>query len=250
MKSLLAVIFAVILLSSFVVGSDGSDTPSLVSLITDAVHTPSTNQTKNSDLPLAYIPRPYVREDVSLNGGGYSNASFITSGGLRIDAPHLVSDVEVGYDTARKTDDNVPGNTTGHVLNAHARAFYRLNGWYFGGGEQWTETKTLKYIKRGTRPTFGGGKDFTRFRLQSLYLTRGSDVINGAQGVETLFVYPSPSHRGHFFFQGGVSIYRFHDTTFANGTPEQIKIWTGTHHFAAYVRYGLVYRFAGGRRGQ
>jgi hypothetical protein len=200
------------------------------------------------DQPHAYIPRPYGGAALSLNGGGYSPVSLQGSSGLRIDAPHFISDVEIGYDTTRKVNDNVPGNDTGHLLKAQARAFYRLrNGFYFGGGEQWSETKTLKYTKRVVRPAFGGGKDFLwdsySLRVQSLYFTQGDDKANGTHGVETMLTYPSPSQRGHFFARMGVSIYRFHDTSFANGTQEQLKIWNSNHHMAAYVNYGLLYRF-------
>jgi hypothetical protein len=198
-----------------------------------------------ADLPKPYVPRPYMIGGVSINGGGYSSISAQAIAGFRVDAPRLIGDVEAGYDTARKVNDGVPGNDTGHILNARARAFYRFprSGFFVGGGEEWSETVTKMYVKRGVRPAFGGGKDFTSFRLAVLYFGTGSDNVNGTHGVETALTYPSPTKAGHLFFRASLSIYRFHDTVFENGTPEQMRIWEGQKHTTAYMRYGFMYRF-------
>ena len=93
----------------------------------------------SAELPLSnpYIPRPYAIVGFSINGSGYQAISENMGGGLRVDAPHILSSVEVGYGNARKVNDATINNHSGHERSAQARTFYKIgNGFYFGGGAQ------------------------------------------------------------------------------------------------------------------
>ena len=65
-----------------------------------------------AELPLSnpYIPHPYAIVGFSINGSGYQAISENVGGGLRVDAPHILSSVEVGYGNARKVNDATINN--------------------------------------------------------------------------------------------------------------------------------------------
>lgn len=202
-----------------------------------------------AELPLSdpYIPRPYGVFGFSINGSGYQAISEEMGGGLRMDSPHILSSVEVGYGNARKVNDATANNHSGHERSAQARTFYKLgSGFYLGGGAQWSQTSTTNYSKQAWRPTLGIGKDFMRntysLRLQGMYILTGSDKINGSQGPEISLTYPSPASNHHFYFRSVIGVYRFHTTdTFSD--PETSALQRRDHHTTGNVIYSFIYRF-------
>lgn len=211
----------------------------------NSVH--STPAAVSSDLRTTYLPAPYTAVGASVNGEGYSPLSLAFGGGLRIDAPRLVTDIGFAYDTARKVNDATSDNHSGHSRRIQGRAFYRLrSGLYFGGGAQWSQTSTTNYTKAGWWPTVGVGKDFLRdtysFRLQALYLSPGGNKVNGLQGSEISLTYPSPATRGHFFLQTVASVARFHTTdTFSD--PVTSARERSEHHFSGGFVSSVIVRF-------
>jgi hypothetical protein len=198
-------------------------------------------------LPNPYIPRPYAIVGFSINGSGYQPISENVGGGFRVDAPHFLSSVEVGYGNARKVNDATVNNHSGHERSAQARTFYKIgNGFYFGGGAQWNQTSTTNYSKQSWRPTLGMGKDLLSktysLRLQCMYILRGSDKINGSQGPEISLTYPSPTSNHHFYFRSVIGVYRFHTTdTFSD--PVTSAMQRGEHHVTGNLAYSIIYRF-------
>jgi hypothetical protein len=194
-----------------------------------------------------YIPRPYGVFGLSINGSGYQAISEVLAGGLRVDSPRILSTLEVGYGNARKVNDATINNRSGHERSAQARAFYKLgNGFYFGGGAQWSQTSTTNYTKQAWRPTLGMGKDFLwsmhSLRLQGMYIFPGSDNINGSQGAEISLIYPSPASNHHFYFRPVLTVRRFHTTdTFSD--PETSAMQRAAHHTTGSLAYHLIYRF-------
>jgi hypothetical protein len=203
----------------------------------------------SAELPLSnpYIPRPYAIFGFSINGSGYQAISENVGGGLRVDAPHILSSVEVGYGNARKVNDATINNHSGHERSAQARTFYKIgNGFYFGGGAQWSQTSTTNYSKQSWRPTLGIGKDLLRntysLRVQYMYILPGSDKINGSQGSEISLTYPSPASNHHFYFRSVIGVYRFHTTdTFSD--PVTSTMQRGEHHVTGNLAYQFIYRF-------
>lgn len=178
------------------------------------------------------IPHPYVFGGIDLNGGGYSPFSVSGGGGLRIDVTHFLLNAEVSADNAHKEDSG-----TGYGRYAQGRAFYRLtNGWYFGGGAQWGELKTIDYVKRYWRPAFGGGKDFVgesfSARVQTLYVLPGTDRLNAVQGLDIGLWIPSPATKGHWFYHEDLDFYEFHQT-----------LLPGQRSFASFLTFEVMYRF-------
>jgi hypothetical protein len=201
------------------------------------------------ELPLSdpYIPRPYGVFGLSINGSGYQAISENMGGGLRVDSPHILSSIEVGYGNARKVNDATTNNHSGHERSAQARAFYKIgNGFYFGGGAQWGQTSTSNYSKQSWRPTLGVGKDLMRstysLRLQCMYILRGSDKINGSQGPEISLTYPSPASNHRFYFRSVIGVYHFHTTdTFSD--PVTSAMQRGEGHVTGNLGYHFIYRF-------
>jgi hypothetical protein len=194
-----------------------------------------------------YIPRPYAFAGVSINGAGYSSMSEILGGGLRLDSPRLITNVEAGYNDARKANDGTMDNRKGSTRSAQARVFYRLsNGLYIGGGAQWSHLSTTNYAKQAWHPTLGIGKDFLRntysLRLQGMYVLKGTDKINGSQGPEISLTYPSPQTNHRFFFRSVLGIYYFHTTITEFSNQSLVKSQGGDHHITGYMMYNLIFR--------
>ena len=195
-----------------------------------------------------YLPRPYTVTGLSINGSGYSSISGLFGGGFRVDSQRLIGNVEVGYNNARKVNDATIGNRKGHSRTAQARLFYRLrNGFYFGGGAQWSQLSTTNYAKQNWHPNVGVGKDFLRntysLRLQIIYATKGTDKINGSQGPEISLTYPSPSTSHRFFIRPVLGIFRFHTTITDFSSPSLVKSQGGDHHISGYMATSFIFRF-------
>lgn len=178
------------------------------------------------------FPRPYVFGGVDLNSGGYDPLDIHGGVGVRVDSKHFLFNIEGAADNGHKSDSH-----TGSDKFVQARAFYRFNnGWYVGGGDQWSELKTSLYEKHQWRPTAGVGRDFIgpffSARLQTLYVFSGTDKLNGVHGVDVSLWIPSPATKAHLFFFEDLDMYRFHQTNL----PDQ-------HAFASFLMFGVMYRF-------
>jgi len=183
-------------------------------------------------------PRPYVYGGFApSDGAGYSAAAGTIGGGLEIDASRWIALTEVSVDDAHKLDSG-----TGTEAHFMTRLFIRTPGaWYFGGGAQWSDLDTAPYSKEAWRPGFGAGKDFIRetfsTRAQALYLLPGTDHLNGLQGPELSFWFPSPAVHRHWFYRQVLGIYEFHQTS-VPGNPGLNDRSVGT-----FLEFTVMYRF-------
>ena len=205
-------------------------------------------------VPAAY-PHPYLYGGLQLNGGGYAPTSGVLGGGLDLELPHLVTNIEASYDNAHKSNDGTVGNVSGHDRYLSGDAFYRLkNRWYFGGGYHWSQLSTTNYSKSASRPAFGGGKDWIHeygygyrggdwsMRIQVLYVTKGSDKLNGTQGPEVSFWMPSPATKHHFFVRITSTTIFFHQTI-TSTDPVLTAQQTDTRSLANFAEFTFMCRF-------
>jgi len=193
------------------------------------------NSRANSD---SFWPRPYTYAGLALSSGaGYSPAAGVVGSGLNIDTRHFLFLAEGSLQNARKLDSG-----TGMEYDLKARSFARAeNGWFFGGGAQWSKLSTAAYAKQAWRPTFGGGKDVTResfsFRAQALYVLPGTDHLNAVQGPEISLWLPSPAAKAHFFYRQTIGIYEFHQTSVPGNSGTNIR------NESTFVSLTAMYRF-------
>jgi len=186
----------------------------------------------------SFWPRPYAYGGLELtHGAGYSPAAGIFGSGVDIDNSHFLFLAEGSIQNARKLDSG-----TGTEYALQARSFARAaDGWYFGGGAQWSKLSTVEYAKQAWRPTFGGGKDIMRenfsMRAQAVYVLPGTDHLNAVQGPEISLWLPSPASKSHFFYRQTVGIYEFHQTS-VPGNPG-----TNVRMASTFVNLTAMYRF-------
>ncbi len=183
-------------------------------------------------------PRPYVYGGLALSqGASYSPAAGIIGAGFNAESQRFIALAEGSIENAHKQDSG-SGTETG----LKGRAFIRAgNGWYLGGGAQWSKLSTNPYSKQAWRPTFGGGKDIFRedfsMRTQALYVLPGTDHWNAVQGPEIALWLPSPASGSHFFYRQTVGIYEFHQTAVPG------KSGTNDRYAAMFVQCSAMYRF-------
>jgi len=204
------------------------------------------------------LPHPYVYGGLGLMGGGYAPLAALGGVGVRIDATHLIFDASAAYDNGHKTNDGDQPNSKGHDRSLAGSAYYRLSsGWFFGAGYGWSQLSTTNYTKGGSRPRFGGGKDFFAHedcplaecavtfsaRLQVDWLMAGTDWQNGSHGPLISFYIPSPAAKGHLFWRQSVGIYRFHDSVTAPSDPVLTKEQMSQHSADSFAEMTLMYRF-------
>jgi hypothetical protein len=186
----------------------------------------------------SFWPRPYAYGGLGLShGAGYSPAAGILGSGLDIDNSHFLFLAEGSIQNDHKLDSG-----TGTEYALQARSFARAaDGWYFGGGAQWSKLSTSEYAKQAWRPTFGGGKDIMRenfsMRAQAVYILPGTDHLNAVQGPEVSLWLPSPASKSHFFYRQTVGIYEFHQTS-VPGNPG-----TNVRMASTFVNLTAMYRF-------
>ena len=208
----------------------------------DALSTPTATllATAGQDRPLSYSfwPRPYVYGGLALsNGASYSPAAETVGGGLNVDSTHFIALAESSFQNAHKQDSG-----TGNEVDLKGRAFFRTSqGWFLGGGAQWSKLSTIAYDKQAWRPSFGGGKDLFRdnfsLRGQILYVLPGTDHQNAVQGPEISLWMPSPASRSHFFYRQTLAIYEFHQTS-TPGNPG-----TNERYAATFLQFTAMCRF-------
>jgi hypothetical protein len=196
----------------------------------------------------SWIPRLIVFSGPSLVGNGYQTLAGNFGGGFLLNSSDLLGDFEAYYMNAKKTNDNTANNNKGHERFIQGRLFYPWRrGLYFGGGVQWSETATTNYTKKGWRPTFGAGGD--RFgkalscRWQLLYITKGTDRINGVQGPEFQLWLPSPVSRSRFFYRQTLGMYEFHTTVTDPADRKLTAQQTGQRSAAVFLDFTFGLKF-------
>jgi len=185
----------------------------------------------------SFWPRPYAYGGLALNQGGYSAEAGTIRGGLNVETLHFIALAEAGVENAAKQDSG-----TGSEVGVRARSFYRTRqGWYFGGGAQWSALSTVAYSKQAWRPAFGGGKDIGResfsMRAQVLYVLPGSDHLNAVQGPEISLWLPSPASRSHFFYRQTIGLYEFHQTAVPGNPGTSDRFTSSFMEFTAMCRF-------------
>ena len=196
----------------------------------------------------SWIPHPFVYGGPSFVGNGYQTLATNLGGGLLLNSNKLLGDFEAFYMNAKKSNDGTLNNNKGHERFLQGRLFYPWRkGLYFGGGAQWSETATTNYTKKGWRPTLGvGGDHFANSwscRWQVLYITKGTDKINGVQGPEFAIWIPSPQSKSHFLFRETLGAYEFH-TTVTDPTDRKLTAQqTGQRSTAAFLDFMFAWRF-------
>lgn len=210
-----------------------------------------------SPLTRQLLPHPYVFAGPEGMGGGYAPFAVIAGAGIAIESQHFILDANAWYDNGHKTNDNDQPNPKGHDRGLVGSAYFRLSsGWAFGGGYRWSQLSTTNYTKGGSRPTFGGSRDFFvegcraedcrgtfTMRIGVDYVLPGTDHQNASQGPLISFYTPSPSLKRHLFFREKLGIYRFHDTVTDPTNAILTREQTSHHSFDSFLELTLMYRF-------
>jgi hypothetical protein len=214
-------------------------------------------------------PHPFVYGGLGLNGGGYAPLSGKVGVGLRIDRNHLIWSASAAYDNAHKSNDSTSNNAKGHDRSMESSIYYRFNnGWFAGGGADWSQLSTTNYGKQAFHPSLGAGKDYfhkdcaaedclTNFsmRVQVDYKLRGAEHVdargcavpngqctNDLQGPMLSFYLPSPARAGHLFWRETVGVYTFHDTV-TSTDPALTRVQKGHRSIASFLEFTMMYRF-------
>ncbi len=217
-------------------GSAEATTP-VESVVTNPAQNAMATASSSGSSSGSWWPRPYVYGGLAANQGGYSSTAGTVGGGFNVEKLHFIGLAEGWFENAAKLDSG-----TGIEFGTRARGFYRTRqGWYFGGGAQWSALSTSEYSKQAWRPTFGGGKDFGRenfsMRTQVLYVLPGSDHLNALQGPEISLWLPSPVSRSHFFYRQTIGLYEFHQTS-VPGNPG-----TSARFTSSFMEFTAMYKF-------
>jgi hypothetical protein len=217
------------------------------------------------------IPHPYVSGSFNLMPGGYAAVAWGAGAGLMWDAPHLVFDSFVGYDTGHKVNDATAHNNKGHDRFLRGSVAFKRGLWYVGPGARWSQLSTTNYTKGGPiyaagswHPEFGGGRDWDSrssglfMRTQVLYMFHSSKEVtyypdhtscdgcgNGSQGLDVSLWFPSPSSaiHHHWYVRMNSLTYRFHDTI---TDPKNVALtWAQSRrsHITNAGEFMLLYRF-------
>jgi len=217
---------------------DYNSRPGAASQPTISASLVNSTQTEPNHPTESFWPRPYAYGGFALSyGAGYSPVAGVFGSGLDIENSHFIFSGEGAIQNAHKLDSG-----TGTEYQLQARSFLRAeNGWYLGGGAQWSKLSTSEYAKQEWRPTFGGGKDFMRenfsMRAQAVYVMPGTDHLNAVQGPEVSLWLPSPASKNHFFFRHTTGIYEFHQTSVPGDSGTNIRM------ASAFVNLAAMYRF-------
>jgi hypothetical protein len=214
------------------------------------------------------IPRAYVEFGPSINACGYTNLSVQGDAGIDLESGRLLWKSAVSYNTARKENDGTTANNSGHSAGTSSVAFVRLGeGWFLGGGVGWSKTITFNYTKQATYPKIGFGKDFSKYRLQFMYLREENEITHypsalkftpgpgqaavsstchcgsGVSGVEAHLWYPSPALKRHVFFHAVFQPFIFHATITDPYNASLTAAQKANHAFTGTLKYSILYRF-------
>jgi hypothetical protein len=213
------------------------------------------------------FPHPYLLFGPALGGGGYRPLALRVETGLNVESRHWVMKALAAYDNDRKTDDGTQPNPKGHDRYLDGGIYFRPSWlpsqlaflgtpdrWFFGGGYRWSQLSTTNYTKGGSRPQFGGGRDFVMrscslcrrdfsMRVAVDYFTAGTDWQNGSHGAEVTLTFPRPRENRHWFWREQIEIYRYHqsvtDPTNIALTREQLS----NKGVDSASNFGIFYRF-------
>jgi hypothetical protein len=219
------------------VDSASGETVAPVEIVTNPTQGDSATASSSGSSTGSWWPRPYFYGGLALDQGGYSSDAGTLGAGVNVEKLHFIGLAEGWFENAAKLDSG-----TGIEFGTRARGFYRTHqGWYFGGGAQWSALNTDQYSKQAWRPTFGGGKDIGRenfsMRAQVVYILPGTDHLNALQGPEISLWLPSPASRSHFYYRQTIGLYEFHQTS-VPGNPG-----TSDRYTSSFMEFTAMYRF-------
>jgi hypothetical protein len=234
------------------------ETVTIIEAATITKETSKAARSNTGEPNTSLVPRPFVYSGLELNGAGYAPLAGTAGVGLRVDSLHLLANTEASYDNAHKSNDNDQPNPKGHDRGLDGSSYYRLSsGWYFGGGWRWSQLSTTNYTKSGSRPSFGGGRDYfhqacagedcaTDFsmRLGIDYVLPGTDHTNALQGPMISFYAPSPTARGHHVYvRETLGIYVCHDTITDPTNTILTRRQIGNRSVTSFSQFTVAYRF-------
>ncbi len=170
------------------------------------------------------IVHPYVAGGFVLNGSGQDNIGGSIAGGVQIDAKHLFSYSEAGYDTGGKTNDNSNTSSVGHDRTLVNQSLVRIGDWYAGVGVDWLKFYTPAYNKSHIHPKATVGRELHNGYINKVlvsYVHPGTDWQNGVTGIEAQGWWTGK----HLFLRMLVGGYRHHDTVIPvsqGGSPSSV----------------------------
>lgn len=194
------------------------------------------------------FPRPTITPFFNLNGFGYAPVSLSAWTGINYEGRHFMFDGELGYDTARKSNDGTENNKKGHSRGVLVVSMLRISprwlaGVRFTGGQ----TSTTNYKKSVWRGGFGLGRELScssmSCRLSVFYTLPYSDHSNGVQGPHLNFMIPSPITKHHFYFTEDVGIGILHATITDPNNRELTRYQMSQRSVSASTSFGVMFKF-------
>jgi hypothetical protein len=154
---------------------------------------------------------PFVAGGVILNGSGYTPVGATIDAGVIVDAPHLFSYSEAGYETGGKSSYNANISSGGHTRLLANETLARFGDWYAGMGVDWVKLYTPAYSKSNVHPKATMGHEFYSGYVNKVlisYVAPGTDWANGVQGFEAQGWWTGK----HIFLRMTVGGYWYHMT--------------------------------------
>ena len=191
------------------------------------------------------VVHPYVAGGFILNGAGQVPLGLSADGGVQIDAKHLFTYSEAGYETGGKSNDNDNTSSKGHTRLLSNQTLARFGNWYAGVGADYDKLYTPDYAKSSIHPKATVGREFHSGYISKLlvsYVNKGTDWQNGVTGVEAQAWWNGK----HVFFRMTVGAYRYHDTVIPvseGGSSTSVARELATHHGNAVFQNLLGFRF-------
>jgi hypothetical protein len=223
-------------------------------------------------MPLALFgqaPRPYLLGGADLMPSGYASLAVQGGGGIEWETRYSVFDSYAGYDNGRKANDNTLNNYKGHDRLLRGFLGYKQGPWYAGVGARWSQLSTTNYTKGGDpfsagswHPEAGFGRDWNArtaplfLRTQILYMFREQREVtdypgqppcvgcgSGSQGADISLWFPSPEHKGHWFYKMNVVLFAFHDSFTDPTNVALTNEQAANKHLGDVTEFSLGYRF-------
>jgi hypothetical protein len=157
------------------------------------------------------VVHPYVAGGAILNGSGMVPYGGDIEAGVQIDAPHLFSYTEAGYETGGKENDNDNTSTAGHTRLLENETLARIGNYYVGAGIDWSKLYTPDYTKSHVHPRLTVGREFYNGYISKVlvsYVHPGTDWQNGVQGAEVQGWWTGK----HVFLRMTLGAYRYYTT--------------------------------------
>jgi len=192
-------------------------------------------------------------------GAGYGRPAWGLKTGIDVESTRAFFLAQAAYDTGRQVNDGVQPNPKGHDRCLRAAGYFRFPGKvlppesFIGFG--WSnELSTTRYKKSADRPEVGGGFDYLprscarcprdfSMRVAMNWVFVGSDWQNGMHGPEISVSIPSLGEKQHWFLEGEVGIYRFHQTITDRGNIVLAQSQSADRASFVVANVGLMYRF-------